>query len=115
MMNQAKSAGLTSSENFSVDGSLIEAWASLKSFRPKDEKKEPPDDKGNPTVDFHGQKRSNTTHASTTDPEARLAYSLNGVMENRNGLLVDLASGLPWARARATTRRTSSPTAGAWE
>ncbi|AGC42880.1 transposase [Myxococcus stipitatus DSM 14675] len=102
VMSQAQSAGLTSSEHFSVDGSLIEAWASLKSFRPKDEKKEPPDDKGNPTVNFHGQKRGNATHASTTDPEAtlarkgngkeaRLAYSLNGVMENRNGLLVDLA------------------------
>ncbi|GEL75747.1 IS5 family transposase [Myxococcus virescens] len=105
IMGQAQSAGLTSSEHFSVDGSLIEAWASLKSFRPNDEKedkKEPPDDKGNPTVNFHGQKRGNATHASTTDPEARLArkgdgkearlaYSLNGVMENRNGLLVDLA------------------------
>ena len=102
VMSQAQSAGLTSSEHFSVDGSLIEAWTSLKSFRPKDDKKEPPDDKGNPTVDVHGQKRSNTTHASTTAPEARLArkrdgkkarlaYSLNGVMENRNGLRVDLA------------------------
>ncbi|RKG95577.1 IS5 family transposase [Corallococcus sp. CA047B] len=105
VMSQAQSAGLTSNEHFSVDGSLIEAWASLKSFRPKDEKddkQEPPDDKGNPTVNFHGQKRGNTTHASKTDPEAklarkgdgkeaRLAYSLNGVMENRNGLLVDLA------------------------
>lgn len=105
VMSQAQSAGLTSNEHFSVDGSLIEAWASLKSFRPKDEKDEdtkPPDDKGNPTVNFHGQKRSNQTHESKTDPEAklarkgdgkeaRLAYSLNGVMENRNGLLVDLA------------------------
>ncbi|RKH09519.1 IS5 family transposase [Corallococcus sp. CA047B] len=105
VMNQAQSAGLTSNEHFSMDGSLIKAWASLKSFRPKDEKddkREPPDDKGNPTVNFHGQKRGNTTHVSKTDPEARLArkgdgkeawlaYSLNGVMENRNGLLVDLA------------------------
>ncbi|MBZ4376726.1 hypothetical protein [Corallococcus sp. AS-1-6] len=60
---------------FSVEGSLIEAWASLKSFRPKDEKddkKELPDDKGNPTVNVHGQKRGNATHASATDPEARL-------------------------------------------
>lgn len=105
VMSQAQSAGLTSNEHFSVDGSLIDAWASLKSFRPKDEKddeRKPPDDKGNPTVNFHGEKRSNKTHASKTDPEAklarkgenkeaRLAYSLNGVMENRNGLLVDLA------------------------
>ncbi|AKQ63842.1 Mobile element protein [Myxococcus hansupus] len=71
VMGQAQSAGLTSSEHFSVDGSLIAAWASLKSFRPKEEK-EPPDDKGTPTVNFHGQKRGNATHASTTDPEARL-------------------------------------------
>jgi Transposase DDE domain len=77
----------------------------LKSFRPKDEKKDerpPPDDKGNPTVNFHGEKRSNETHESKTNPEAKLArkgncrearlsYSLNGVMENKNGLLVDLA------------------------
>lgn len=105
VMSQAQSAGLTSNEHFSVDGSLIEAWASIKSFRPKDEKKgdqPPPDDKGNPTVNFHGEKRSNATHESNTDPaaklarkgdgkEARLSYSLNGIMENRNGLLVDLA------------------------
>jgi len=104
VMAQAQSAGLTSNEHFTVDGSLIDAWASVKSFRPKDEKdeKSPPDDKGNPTVNFHGQKRSNATHESKTDPEAKLArkgkqrearlsYSLNGLMENRNGLLVDLA------------------------
>ncbi|MBX7101738.1 MAG: IS5 family transposase [Myxococcaceae bacterium] len=105
VMSQAQSAGLMSGEHFSVDGSLIDAWASVKSFRPKEEKKkdnEPPDDKGNPSVNFHGEKRSNETHESKTDPEARLArkgrgkearlaYSLNGVMENRNGLLVDLA------------------------
>ncbi|WP_407667457.1 hypothetical protein [Myxococcus dinghuensis] len=85
VMGQAQSTGLTSNEHFSVDGSLIEAWASLKSFRPKDEdedekddKREPPDDKGNPTVNFHGQKRGNTTHASKTDPEARLARKGNG-------------------------------------
>ncbi len=105
VMSQAQSAGLTSNEHFSVDGSLIDAWASLKSFLPKDqsdENRDPPDDKGNPTVDFHGEKRSNATHESRTDPEAKLArkgpskearlsYSLNGLMENRNGLLVDLA------------------------
>ncbi len=83
------------------NGTLIEAWASLKSFRPKNEtKRDPPDDPGNPTVDFHGEKRSNETHQSTTDPEARLAkkgkgkeaklaFSGNALMENRNGLLVD--------------------------
>lgn len=104
VVSQAKERGLTSSEHFSADGTLIDAWASLKSFRPKDEKPEdrdPPDDPGNPTVDFHGEKRSNETHESTTDPEAklmrksngqtaRLSYSLNGLIENKNGLLVAL-------------------------
>lgn len=73
---QARAAHLMSSDHFTVDGTLIEAMASLKSFRRKDEKpadREPPDDPGNPTVNFHGEKRSNETHASTTDPEARLA------------------------------------------
>jgi hypothetical protein len=64
-----------SDDHFTVDGTLIEAWASLKSFRPKDEKPEnrpPPDDPGNPTVNFHGEKRGNDTHQSTTDPESKL-------------------------------------------
>jgi transposase len=101
---QARKAGLMSREHFTVDGTLIEAWASLKTFRKKDETpkdREPPDDKGNPTVNFHGEKRSNETHASTTDPEARLArkgdgkeaklaFSQHVLMENRNGLIVDL-------------------------
>jgi hypothetical protein len=80
---------------------LIEAWASQKSFQPKEQPpKEPPDDPGNPTVDFHGEKRSNQTHESKTDPDARLArkskgqeaklaYCGNVLMENRNGLVVD--------------------------
>jgi transposase len=101
---QARAAGLISDEHFTVDGTLIEAWASLKSFRKKGEKPEdrpPPDDPGNPSVDFHGEKRSNATHESTTDPESKLArksnsttaklsYSQHALMENRNGLLVDL-------------------------
>jgi transposase len=101
---QAKAHGLMSDEHFTVDGTLIEAWASLKSFRKKDEKPEdrpPPDDPGNPTVNFHNEKRSNATHHSTTDPESRLAkkgkgkeaklsYSQHALMENRNGLLIDL-------------------------
>jgi hypothetical protein len=73
---KADAAGLMSREHFTVDGTLIEAWASLKSFRPKDEKpgdRPPPDDPGNPTVNFRGEKRSNVTHQSTTDPESRLA------------------------------------------
>ena len=83
-----------------MDGTLIEAWASLKSFQRKDEPKAPPDDPGNPTVNFHGEKRSNQTHESTTDPDAKLArkgdgkeaklsYNANLLVENRNGLIVD--------------------------
>jgi transposase len=104
VVRQAKKAELMSAEHFTVDGTLIEAWASLKSFRKKGEKPEdrpPPDDRSNPTVNFHGEKRSNATHESTTDPEARLARKGNGkesklsysghvLMENRNGLCVDL-------------------------
>jgi len=98
---KANEEGLLSSAHFSVDGTLLEAWASLKSFRPKDDPPEGPPAQGrNEEVDFHGEKRSNTTHASTTDPEARLAEKGKGkeaklsftghvLMENRNGLAVD--------------------------
>ena len=102
VVEKASAAHLMSHDHFTVDGTLIEAMASLKSFRRKDETpedREPPDDPGNPTVNFHGEKRSNETHASTTDPEARLArkkgkeskmsYSAHALMENRNGLIVD--------------------------
>ena len=102
VVRQADRRGLLSNEHFTVDGTLIEAAASLKSFRPKDEppSRKPPDDPGNPTVNFHGQRRSNATHQSTTDPEARLAkkgkgkeahlaYAGHALMEHRNGLLVD--------------------------
>jgi transposase len=102
VVDQARGAHLMSHDHFTVDGTLIEAWASLKSFKRKDEKpddREPPDDPGNPTVNFHGEKRSNATHESTTDREARLArkkgkesklsYSAHALMENRNGLIVD--------------------------
>ena len=91
---------LLSTDHFSVDGTLVEAWASTKSFRPKDG--EPPARGGgrNRGADFHGQKRSNATHASTTDPEARLyrkgpgkeaklCFMGHALMENRNGLVVD--------------------------
>jgi transposase len=101
---QARCARLMSDDHFTVDGTLIEAWASIKSFRPKDEDpkdRPPPDDPGNPTVNFHGERRSNETHESTTDAEAKLArkgnnqpaklsYLANALMENRNGLIVDL-------------------------
>jgi transposase len=97
---QAQEKGLTSDEHFTVDGTLIEAWASLKSFQPKDSKQDPPDDPGNPTVNFHGEKRSNDTHESTTDPDSRLARKGNGkeaklsyngnlLTENRSGLIVE--------------------------
>jgi transposase len=99
VVKQAQENNLTSDEHFTVDGTLIEAWASLKSFQRKDQKNTPPDDPGNPTVDFHGEKRSNETHESTTDPDARLtrkgsekeaklSYNGNLLTENRNGLIV---------------------------
>src|SRR5579862_4895207 len=79
---------------------LLEAWAGAKSFQPKDKKQPPPDDPGNPTVNFRGERRSNETHASKTDPEAllarkgegkesKLSYCGNLLVENRNGLIVD--------------------------
>jgi transposase len=94
---------LLSTEHFSVDGTLIEAWASIKSFRPKDGSGEPPGPGRNGERDFHGEKRSNETHASTTDLDARLFRKSSGqpsvlchmghaLMENRNGLVVDTAT-----------------------
>ena len=96
----AREQGWTSEEHFTVEGTLLEAWASLKSFQSKDKvDSSPPDDPGNPTVNFHGEERSNATHESSTDPEARLArkgagkeaklsYSGNLLVENRHGLIV---------------------------
>lgn len=77
---QADAAGLMSDEHFSVDGTLLETWASHKSFQPKDDggSDEPPDDPGNPHVDFKGQKRSSLTHQSTSDPDARLYKKSKG-------------------------------------
>jgi len=102
VVEQAREANLMSNDHFTVDGTLIEAWASLKSFKKKGEN-EPPDDSGvgNPSVDFHGETRTNDTHESTTDPdaklmrkgsgkEAKLSFSAHALMDNRNGLLVDL-------------------------
>jgi transposase len=103
VLEQARDQSLLSDEHFTVDGTLIEAWASQKSFRPKEDDgspSDPPDDPGNPTVNFHGQRRSNKTHESKTDPEARLyrkspgtaaklCYMGHVLMENRNGLVVD--------------------------
>ena len=99
VLAQGREHGLLSSEHFSVDGTLIEAWASQKSFRRKDRPDDgSDDDAGNPTVNFRGERRSNATHESTTDPDARLArkkgqtshlaYLGHLLTENRNGLIV---------------------------
>jgi len=98
VVGRAKKSRLMSTDHFSVDGTLIEAWASIKSFRPKEEEDR---GDGNAWGDFRGQKRSNETHESKTDPEAklarkgggreaRLAFSHHALMENRNGLIVDV-------------------------
>ncbi len=101
VLAQARSNKLLSDEHFSVDGTLIEAWAGQKSFKRKDSPTEPPpEDPGNPDVDFHGEKRKNETHQSTTDPDCRLFRKSKGttaqlcymghvLMENRHGLVVE--------------------------
>lgn len=100
VLDQARERKFLSDEHFTVDGTLVEAWAGHKSFKKKDAKKSKPKDSSNPSVDFRGEKRNNETHASTTDPEARLYRKSNGeasklcyaghlLMENRNGLAVD--------------------------
>jgi transposase len=99
VFEEAQSRNLTSSDHFSVDGTLIEAWASMKSFRPKDEDDDEND--GNGWSDFKGEKRSNKTHESKTDPEAKLmrkslgkeaklSFAVHALMENRNGLVADV-------------------------
>jgi transposase len=101
VLGQARQRRLLSNEHFTVDGTLIKAWAGHKSFRKKGRKGDKPmdGDSGNPTVNFRGEKRSNETHESTTDPESRLArkkgkesalcYQGHVLMENRNGLVVN--------------------------
>ena len=112
VLGEAQELGLVSSEHFTVDGTLLEACASLKSFKKVDEEAPPPDDPGNPSVDFHGEKRSNETHRSSTDPdsllarkgkgkEAKLSYMGHVLMENRNGLAVDAMT----TQARGTAER----------
>ena len=134
VLGQPKVKALLSDEHFSVDGTLIQAWASMKSFRPKDGSGEPPAPGRNGERDFHGEKRSNDTHASTTDPEARLyrkgrgkeaklSFMGHALMENRHGLLVDgrvseatgtaereTAAAMAGRRARAGTGSPSAPT-----
>jgi transposase len=101
VVSQARAQGLISAEHFTVDGTLIEAWAGQKSFQHKQGKPTPAlDDPGNPSIDFHGERRCNATHQSTTDPqsrlykksagqEAKLCYMGHLLMENRNGLVVN--------------------------
>ncbi len=103
VLAQARQRGLLSDEHFTVDGTLIEAWAGHKSFKRKDGQQgapPPDDDPGNPTVNFHGEQRNNDTHQSTTDPEAllarkgqgkeaKLSYAAHVLMENRHGLAVN--------------------------
>jgi transposase len=101
VLGQAREQHLMSNEHFTVDGTLIEAWAGQKSFKKKSgNKQQPPDDPGNPTVNFHGEQRRNDTHQSTTDPNARLyrkgpgkpsqlCYMGHVLMDNRHGLVTD--------------------------
>src|SRR3981189_2912817 len=101
VVEQADAQGLLSNEHFTVDGTLIEAWAGHKSFKGGgDAQQVPPEDRGNPSVDFHDERRTNATHRSTTDPEARLARKSSGKeaklsyaghvqMDNRHGLVVN--------------------------
>lgn len=115
---EAGELGLLSDEHFTVDGTLIEAAASLKSFKPRgsESSASDDDDKGNPWMDFHGHKRSNATHESQTDPEARLlrkgkgkeaklVFIAHALMENRNGLLVDFQV----SQATGTAERDAVP------
>lgn len=100
VLAEARAARLLSDDHFTVDGTLLEAWASQKSFRRRDAPSDPPDDPGNPTVNFRGEPRKNDTHQSRTDPDARLYKKSNGseaklaylghlLTENRHGLIVD--------------------------
>jgi transposase len=100
VVTEAKLRRYVSSEHFSVDGTLLEAWASHKSFQPKDKLRRKPPKGRNDEVSYHGERRSNETHASTTDPEARLfrksnataaklCYAGHLLMEHRNALIVD--------------------------
>jgi transposase len=104
VLSHAREAALLSDEHFTVDGTMLEAWASLKSFQRRDAgPPPPPDDPGNPTVDFHGETRTNDTHASTTDPdaqlyrkgrgkEAKLAYLGHVLLDNRHGLVTNVCA-----------------------
>ena len=129
VLAQARAQRLLSDEHFTVDGTLIEAWAGQKSFKPKSgaPPMPPPEDRGNPSVDFRGERRTNATHASTTDPEARVYKKAAGqeaqrcflghvLTENRHGLVIQATvtpatgtaerdAALAWVEAPASTRR----------
>jgi transposase len=117
-VRRAISAGLVSADHFSVDGSLIEAYASIKSFVPRDRQDDDPDNNGfksrNAEVDFHGQKRSNDTHESTTDPDAKLirksdgkpallSHALHAIVENRHGLVLAVEVNSPLGNSEPNT------------
>jgi hypothetical protein len=115
LMDHRELRGLLSDEHFSVDGTQIAAWASMKSFKAKDGSSEPPGSGRNGERDFHGEKRSNATHVSTTDPEAqfyrkgrgkeaKLSFMGHTLMKNRNGLLVATAL----TKATGTVERTAA-------
>ena len=122
---QAQTAGLLSDEHFTVDGTQLEAWASLKSFQRRDAAPgEPPEDPGNPTVNFHGESRRNDTHESTTDleamlhrkgkgEEAKLAYLGHVLLDNRQGLVANVcathATGTAEREAAAVVLEASAP------
>ena len=117
LLNHREVRGLLSDEHFSVDGTQITAWASMKSFQPKDGSGEPPTAGRNGERDFHNEKRSNATHTSTTDPEARLyrkgggkeaklSYIGNALTDNRHGLVVETELGL----ASGSTEREAAST-----
>ena len=143
VVHQAREAGLMSDEHFTVDGTMLDAWASLKSFQRKDASPmPPPDDPGNPTINFHGETRKNETHQSTTDPDAqlyrkgqgkkaKLAYLGHVLFDNRHGLVANVCTtvangyrgmGGGAADARADHRRrrpwaatSISTSAGSWD
>ena len=102
---EADRRGLLSDEHFSVDGTLIEAVASIKSFRRRDEGEPPDDDPSNPWADFRGERLKNETHESRTDPEARLSFMGHALMENGNGLLMDFVV----SRATGVAEREAVP------
>ena len=129
VVSEARRQRLLSEEHFSVDGTLLEAWASLKSVRPRDEEGDPPAGAGgrNPWKDFRGERRSNATHVSTTDPEAllsrkgegqaaKLSFTGHVLMEDRNGLVVDVvlsqATGTAETEAALTRCWSGSPPHG---